>query len=141
MTTTHTPASTKSSCYVLLRGTGLLGEGQTLRISEGQSVVAGRSRWCDWSLKRSPAYLKSSGSQRRRLQASLEFTSTSRRHVRITLHNAKKVEIESLGGNGTLLEGEPVERIVLEDVTQRPYSLRMGPRGPVLVLSPGSLPI
>ncbi|MGE0191800.1 MAG: FHA domain-containing protein [Planctomycetota bacterium] len=137
----ETPSAPVSSCYVLLRGTGELAEGQTLRIAEGQSVVVGRSRWCDWSLKRSPAYLKSRGAARRDVQRSLLYASVSRRHVRITLHASDRVEIENLGGNGMLVDGDATDRIVLDDVLERVHTIQLGPRGPILELGPGSLPI
>jgi pSer/pThr/pTyr-binding forkhead associated (FHA) protein len=130
-----------SSCYALLRGTGELADGQTLRIAEGQSVVVGRSRWCDWSLKRSPAYLKARGSDRRRVQRSIRYASVSRRHLRITLHARDRVEIENLSVNGTFVDDEPTDRLVIHDVLERVYRIQLGPKGPVLELGPGSLPI
>ncbi len=141
MNPSEPPTASVSSCYVLLRGTGDLADGQTLRIAEGQSVVVGRSRWCDWSLKRSPAYLKARGGARLDVQRSVMYASVSRRHVRITFHAKDRVEVENLSGNGTLVDGEAVERVVLDDVLENAHTLRLGPRGPILELGPGSLPI
>ena len=53
-----------SACSVPVRGTGDLGDGETLKLSMGETIVVGRSRHCDWSLKRTPAYLTSSGKRR-----------------------------------------------------------------------------
>lgn len=130
-----------SSCYALLRGLGVLADGQTLRIAEGQSVVVGRSRWCDWSLKRSPAYLKARGTARRQVQRSLVYASVSRRHVRVTLHARDRVEVENLSVNGTFVDEERVDRLILDDVLEKVHRIRLGPKGPELELGPGSLPI
>lgn len=42
--------------YLSLKGTGT-GDGQTLKVSLGETIIAGRSRWCEWSLKRLPSFL------------------------------------------------------------------------------------
>ena len=129
------------TCYLALKGTGRLASGQTLKLSLGETVVCGRSRHCDWSLKRTPAYLKAPDGDRHAMQGELAFKSVSRRHVRITFLSRDMVELENLSGNGTLVDGNVVDRIVLDDCFESTHAIQMGPEGPILELHPGSLPI
>ena len=127
--------------YLSLRGLGELGDGQTLKVNLGETVVCGRSRHCEWSLKRTPAYLKSENSGRRAIQKSVAFRSVSRRHVRIAFLARDMVELENLSGNGTLLDGHRIDRIVLNDCMERNHTIQLGPEGVILELEPGSLPV
>ena len=126
--------------WLTLKGMGELGAGELIKISMGETVICGRSRHCDWSLKRAPAWLKSEGEERDEIQRSLEFRSVSRRHLRITFLAEDMVELENLSANGTFLDGNRVDRIVLKDCTQRTHIIRLGPAGVTLELTPGSLP-
>lgn len=125
---------------LVLRGTGRLGEGEMIKISMGETVVVGRSRHCDWSLKRSPGYLKSEGDEREAITKSLEFRSVSRQHLRIAFLAEDMVELENLSANGTFLDGNRLDRIVLRDCLERTHAIRLGPKGVLLELAPGSLP-
>lgn len=127
--------------WIALHGAGPLAEGQQLKIAVGESIVIGRSRHCDWSLRRAPAYLKSSGAERKAIREDLEFNSVSRKHVRLTYRAPDELEIENLSGNGTLLDGEPIDKVVLTDIRRETHVLRLGPEGIVLELAPGSLPL
>ena len=65
----------------------------------------------------------------------------SRRHVRLTYLAPDKLEVENLSGNGTLVDGQPVDKLVLTDVRSREHRIQLGPEGVVLSLEPGSLPV
>jgi pSer/pThr/pTyr-binding forkhead associated (FHA) protein len=120
---------------------GRLGEGETLKLHVGESVVCGRSRHCDWSLKRTPTYLKIARDDRHEVRGSLAWRSTSRRHCRITYVAPDMVDIENLSQNGTLVDGRPVDRVLLTDCQQATHRVQLGPYGVVLELEPGALPV
>lgn len=127
--------------YLTLRGTGELGTGENLKISLGETVVCGRSRHCDWSLKRTPTYLKAENGEREEITNSMTFRSTSRQHVRIAFLAPDMVDIENLSNNGTLVDGNLVDRIVLKDCATATHTIQLGPQGVMLRLEPGGLPI
>ena len=88
--------------------------GQTLRLGVGETAIVGRSRYCDWSLKRAPAYLKSKGRTRLRLQKKPIYNTVSRRHLRIAFQAQDRVEIVNMSGNGTYVDGRLIERHILQ---------------------------
>lgn len=120
-----------------LQGTGTFGEGSHLGIRLGQSVVVGRSRHCDWSLKRTPAWLRKPEAEREALRESLPWRATSRRHCRISYVAPDLVDIENLSTNGTLVDDHRIDRIILTDCRRRAHTIRLGPEGVVLELRPG----
>ncbi|MHC5010297.1 MAG: FHA domain-containing protein [Planctomycetota bacterium] len=127
--------------YVSIRGVGEDLDGENLQVNLGESVVCGRSRHCDWSLKRTPVFLKNENGQRDVLRRSLAWRTTSRRHVRITYLAPDLVDIENLSQNGTYVDGSRVDRIFLEDCRTTRHRIRLGPKGAVIELGPGSLPV
>lgn len=127
--------------WLSIKGQGEMGEGELLKLCLGEAVVCGRSRHCDWSLKRTPAYLDQSDGKRKALRESLAWRSTSRRHVRISYITPDMVDVENLSANGTLVDGHHVDRIVLTDCRTQEHTIQMGPEGVVLLLAPGSLPV
>ncbi|MDJ0974902.1 MAG: FHA domain-containing protein [Planctomycetota bacterium] len=127
--------------YLKLRGTGSLGDGENLKLSLGETVVCGRSRHCDWSLKRTPKYLMADDGEREQIKQSVEFRSVSRQHVRIAFLAPDMVDIENLSSNGTYVDGNRVDRIVLKDCETREHAIQLGPKGVILHLEPGSLPL
>ena len=127
--------------YLQLKGLGDLAHGEMLKLCLGESVVCGRSRHCDWSLKRAPGYLKHEDHERRAIRHTLAWRSTSRRHCRITYIAPDMVDIENLSSNGTLIDGHQIDRLVLTDCRDRPHEITLGPHGITLHLEPGALPI
>jgi hypothetical protein len=127
--------------YLFVRGSGEMGDGQTLKLNLGESIVLGRSRHCDWSLKKTPRYLANDAGYRDRLKQSLPFRATSRKHCKITFAAADMVEVENLSANGTLVDGHRVDRIVLTDCRTKPHEIRLGADGVRIELVPGSLPV
>jgi pSer/pThr/pTyr-binding forkhead associated (FHA) protein len=127
--------------YLYVSGAGDMGDGQTVKVNLGESVVCGRSRHCDWSLKKTPRYLANAAGYRDRLKQSLPFRATSRKHCKITYTGADMVEVENLSQNGTLVDGHKVDRIVLTDCRRNAHEIRLGADGVRLELRPGSLPI
>jgi len=127
--------------YLVLKGLGDVADGEALKLCLGESVVCGRSRHCDWSLKRAPGYLRREDGERREIRDSMSWRSTSRRHCRITYIAPDMVDVENLSPNGTLVDGHQVDRIVLTDCRDRKHEIALGPHGVTLSLEPGALPI
>jgi hypothetical protein len=125
--------------YVLLRGVEGIGEGETLKINLGETVFVGRSRRCQFSLKKTTGYLLAEDDRREEIRDSLAFRCTSRRHCRIAYLSPDVVEIENLSPNGTIVDGHRVDRILLQDVRTTPHRIRLGARGDVLELACGSV--
>lgn len=127
--------------WLALKGQGALAEGEHLKLSLGESVVCGRSRHCDWSMKRTPGYLRQEDEERKRIRQTQAWRATSRRHCRLTYITPDMVEVENLSSNGTLVDGHRVDRIVLTDCRRQEHTIQLGLHGPTLVLAPGALPI
>lgn len=127
--------------YLTLKGESELAQGEMLKLSLGETIICGRSRHCDWSLKRTPNYLMSNDEDRKMIRKSLVFRSVSRQHVRIAYLSGDMVDIENLSTNGTFVDGNRVDRIVLKDCETTPHTIQLGPAGVVLRLEPGSLPL
>jgi pSer/pThr/pTyr-binding forkhead associated (FHA) protein len=117
------------------------GQAEMLKVNLGESVVLGRSRSCEWSLKRTDAYLKDQNGSRAEMKQSLAFRSVSRRHCRITYIAPDMVDVENLSPNGTLVDGHRVDRVVLTDCRSKLHTIQLGPAGFTLELAPGALPI
>lgn len=139
--TEPTPVGSPPVPTLLLRARDESVQGETLRITLGMSVIVGRSRSCEWSLKRTVPYLEDPEGARTRIRESLAFRSVSRRHCRISFLAPDLVEIENLATNGTLVNGRPVDRLMLLDARVRTHVLQLGPEGLLLELVPGSLPL
>jgi pSer/pThr/pTyr-binding forkhead associated (FHA) protein len=125
--------------YVLLRGVEGIGAGETIKVNLGETVFAGRSRRCQYSLKKTPGYLLAEDGSRERIRESLAFRCTSRRHCRITYLSPDVVEVENLSPNGTLVDGHRVDRVLLQDVRRTPHRVRLGPRGDLIEIACGSV--
>ena len=97
-------------------------KGKTYIVEEGQSVTVGRSRVCDVILASDVAFDHDPE------HTSKHFQTISRRHLKITYHNDVKVELEDLSANGTLLDGERIDKIFLVDITTESHTLLLGSR-------------
>ena len=124
---------------LILRGTGPMGAGASVEIALGAEIVCGRSRHCDWSLKRTPAFLGGERGRRDALRRSLPWRATSRRHCRIAYVAPDMVEVFNESTNGTFVDGHRADRMVLTDCRERCHRLQLGPDGVVLELGPRSL--
>lgn len=127
--------------WITLRGVGELADGQQLKLAVGETIVVGRSRHCDWSLRRTPMFLKSDRDARKAIEADTLYSSVSRKHVRISYLAPDMLEIENLSGNGTLVDGRSVDKVVLTDIRRASHTIQLGPEGVILELQPGSLPL
>ena len=98
-------------------------QGEVFPIGYGKSVVVGRSRSCDISLRNCKQWLESEESRKTPDQSS---KTVSRKHLKISFHNANSIEVEDLSSNGTFVDGKRIDRVVLTDLKDRPHEVRMG---------------
>jgi len=98
-------------------------QGEEFPLWRGATVVVGRSRGCDISLRRCKAWL-ALAPEKRGEQA--DFKSVSRKHVRISFHGEDNIEIEDLSSNGTFLDGQRITRVVLHNLAERSHELLLG---------------
>lgn len=113
-----------TDCVPVLVGTVGLVQGERYTLAEGVPVVIGRSRSCDISLRRIPAYLNAPPEQR---DADHDFNTVSRRHARIEIQG-QRARIEDLSTNGTFVNGEFVMGSTEVDLAAGACSIRLGSR-------------
>lgn len=107
--------------------TGLEGvvEGERFDVDWGQTVVLGRSRTCDISLRRCPKFQALSPEVR---DTDKGLLTVSRRHARLSFPDRSTLLIEDLSANGTFVDGERVICCYLTDLRTKPHELRLGKR-------------
>ncbi len=123
-----TPAI-KDSAYdgsltLTLRGVSGLLSGETYPVRLGQTVVVGRSRFADFSLKKTKHFLLHP--DRRSIANGEAFRSVSRRHLRVSFVNEAMVEIVNMGKNGTEVDGKRIDRLVVLDLPIRSREVDLG---------------
>jgi pSer/pThr/pTyr-binding forkhead associated (FHA) protein len=89
----------------------------------GKSVVVGRSREADFSLRRTEKYRTTSQEQREKDEEAL---TVSGRHFQITVYNLSSIEIKNLSPNGTYVDGKLIETVVLDDISKRSHVIKFG---------------
>ena len=100
-------------------------QGEVYPLQYGQSVIIGRSRSCDISLRRCRRWLELDPASR---NAEKDFKTVSRKHVRISFHNANSIEIEDLSSNGTFVDGKRIDRTLISDIKERDHEILLGTR-------------
>ena len=133
------PAPYDDTHYLVLQGVDGIGVGETAKISLGESLVVGRSRYCGWSLQKSARYLKDENGEREAIRESVAFRSVSRRHCRVTYLAPDLAEVVNLSPNGTIVDGHRVDRIVINDCRRKPHRIQLGPTGDTVELHCGSV--
>jgi pSer/pThr/pTyr-binding forkhead associated (FHA) protein len=100
-------------------------QGEEYPLDYGQTLIIGRSRSCDISLRRCPKWLEQNPANR---DETKDFKTVSRKHVRVSFYNANSIEIEDLSSNGTFVDGKRVDRILISDIKERGHELLLGTR-------------
>ena len=98
-------------------------EGEEMRLEYGKTIVVGRSRSADFSLRRMEAVTSMSDAER---DADSDLRTVSGRHFEITMYNVGSIEIVNLSPNGTYVDGKLVDKIILDDVAEESHDIRMG---------------
>jgi pSer/pThr/pTyr-binding forkhead associated (FHA) protein len=93
---------------LVFTGTAGYSEGAVFEIKEGESKVIGRSRSCDFSLRKLKAWMEASEEER---ESAEEFKTVSRRHAKIEVVKEGddiKAQITDLSRNGTYVDEEKI---------------------------------
>lgn len=97
--------------------------GEQFPLQYGKTLVVGRSRSADFSLRRLRAYTERDVSAE---EEDEEYLTVSGRHFEITMFNLGAIEVKNLSGNGTLVDGEPIDTLVIDDVTEKTHQVEFG---------------
>jgi len=106
-----------------LVGVGGHVKGEELPLEYGKSVIVGRSRSADFSMRRMSSYYEMTDEQ---LEKDTAFRTVSGRHFEITMYNLGSIEIVNLSPNGTRVDGRQVDKIILDDVEKKPHTIEIG---------------
>lgn len=98
-------------------------KGEEVKLEYGRTIVVGRSRSCDFSLRRIKAWLEKGEEEREKDRS---FKTVSGRHFEITMYNLGSIEIVNLSPNGTYVDGKRVDKIVLDDVPEKAHEIKIG---------------
>jgi len=118
-------ASDSNRGALVMVGTEGLVEGEVFQVNSGETVVVGRSRSCDISLRKCFKYLALEPDERK---DDRHFQTVSRRHLRLTYRDAEQVEVENLGANGTFIDGIKVDKVIITDIRHKAHELLLGTR-------------
>ena len=114
----------KMSGKLLLRGIYGSVKGKEFYIELGQSVTLGRSRSCDITLGRDGEHTQMIVHEG--VSEEAHFRSVSRRHMRISFFEEEEVKIEDLSSNGSYLDGDRVEDVVIKDFKEEVHVILLG---------------
>ena len=107
---------------VLVGVKGLV-EGEVYKLDRGTSVVIGRSRSCDISLRECKRWQEAEAAG----EPVEEGPKTvSRRHLKISYLDDDNLELEDLSSNGSFVDGRRVDRLVITDVKETPHEIQLG---------------
>ena len=111
-------AASPEAPSLVLRGLDGGFRGIERRLRVGESVVLGRSRQCGFA----PVIAIGGIGCETEVQ---RLRRMSREHARVSFCNLRHVEVEDLSRNGTLVNGQRVQRLVLDDLGERPATLEL----------------
>ena len=106
--TVTTMSSTTPGVRVEVRGHGGLLDGAKRTLVRGETLVVGRSRSCDLSLRKTKVFRKRADAPK--LLGTREFNRVSRIHCEIEFRNDGQIEVRDLSQNGTVVDGVRVDR-------------------------------
>ena len=106
-----------------LVGIGGYSKGEKYPLKYGKTLVVGRSRSADFSLRRLESYLSLPAEER---DADDKFRTVSGRHFEITMYNLESIELKNLSPNGTLVDGNAVDATVFDDVSENTHLIEIG---------------
>lgn len=98
-------------------------KGERYALRYGRTVTVGRSREADFSLKRTDTYRNQSSDDH---DKDIAAKTVSAKHFQVTMYNLRSVEIKNLSPNGTLVDGQTVETVVINDVANKAHEIRFG---------------
>ena len=96
---------------------------EEMKLEYGKTIVVGRSRSADFSMRRMKAVTAMTDEER---EADPNLRTVSGRHFEITMYNLGSIEIVNLSPNGTYVDSRLVDKIVLDDVAKKSHEIRIG---------------
>jgi hypothetical protein len=99
-------------------------EGEERALAVGESLVIGRSRRADLSVRKSRKLLAREDATE--IMHSHAFQSVSRQHVRIHYLHPGLVEVKDLSRNGTFVDGRRADCVALTDLRERSHVIQLG---------------
>ncbi len=98
-------------------------EGEEMKLAYGKTIVVGRSRSADFSLRRMAKVKELSDNER---EGDKDLRTVSGRHCEITMYNLGSIEIVNLSPNGTYVDERLVDKIIIDDVAKKAHDIRIG---------------
>ncbi len=98
-------------------------KGEEMRLEYGRTIVVGRSRSCDFSLRRIKAWLEKNEEER---EKDRPFKTVSAKHFEITMYNLGSIEIVNLSPNGTYVDGSRIDKLVIDDIAEKTHEIKIG---------------
>jgi pSer/pThr/pTyr-binding forkhead associated (FHA) protein len=98
-------------------------KGEQCMLRYGRTIVVGRSRDSDFSLKRTQVYRMQTQEEHESDQSA---QTVSARHFQVTMYNLRSIEIKNISPNGTQVDGKAVETVVINDVATHPHEIHFG---------------
>jgi hypothetical protein len=98
-------------------------KGEEFPLEYGKKVTVGRSRSADWSLVQLSSWT-SQGKQEQ--DEDHAFRTISGKHFEITMYNLGSIELVNLSSNGTKLDGKPLDRATITDVSTNSHEIAFG---------------
>ncbi|MHC5054511.1 MAG: FHA domain-containing protein [Planctomycetota bacterium] len=98
-------------------------EGEEMKLQYGKTIVVGRSRSADFSLRRMAKVKALSADER---EGDKDLRTVSGRHCEITMYNLGSIEIVNLSPNGTYVDERLVDKIIIDDVAKKSHDIRIG---------------
>ncbi|MBI4711840.1 MAG: FHA domain-containing protein [Planctomycetes bacterium] len=109
---------------LVLKGIKGMAQGELHYINYGQIVTVGRSHTCDIAYTNFKNYRKYLSSKKKKPDPA---KNVSRRHLRIALYNNHSIQLKDLSTNGTYLNGKLIRKVIIPDITEKSYEIRLGP--------------
>ena len=98
-------------------------EGEELKLEHGKTLVVGRSRSADFSLRRISRISAMTDDEREDDQ---DLRTVSGKHFEITMYNVESIEIVNLSPNGTYPDGSLIDKAIVEDLAEKEHEVRVG---------------
>lgn len=98
-------------------------KGVRFPLEYGKTVVVGRSRNVDLSLRKLDSYANMKEEDREKDRA---FRTVSGKHFEVTMYNLKAIEVVNLSPNGTYVDGKPADRVLVSDLGENSHEIAFG---------------
>ena len=98
-------------------------EDELFPLEHGKSVVIGRSRECDISLRNCKRWIEAEEANALPEEGP---KTVSRKHLKVSFLENDGIELEDLSSNGTFVDGQRIDRTVITDLKETPHEIVLG---------------